>query len=105
MSSSGWCARLSVCRARHGARRPPDWVKRVVVAAIFSLGTALPAWSHAADPAALLWPGAAFAGLCFLNCTAIETWESERQGGRFGLALALSACALALLSASPAFTA
>jgi hypothetical protein len=92
-----------VHRAPHGFG--PDWMKRIVVALIFSLGTALPAWRHAADPATLLWPAVAFAGLCFLNCTAIETWESERPHGCLGPAMALSAGALVLLSVSPLFTA
>jgi hypothetical protein len=79
----------------------PDWVKRTGVAAIFSVGTALPAWRHAGDPAILVWPVVAFAVLCFLNCTAIEIWESEPQHGNFGLAMALSAGVLALLCRSP----
>ena len=53
--------------------------KELFAGAIFAAGAAIPAWTHAAEsrkgliPAALL-----FAGLCALNCIAIECWEHHR---------------------------
>jgi hypothetical protein len=82
-----------------------EWVKRAAVGIIFSLGTVLPAWMHTGVPTVLVLPAVAFAFLCFLNCTAIETWEDDRQHGTFGLVVAAGACALVLITASPLITA
>jgi hypothetical protein len=81
----------------------PDWIKRSLVAIIFSLGSALPAAVQTSHPERLAPPAVAFAALCFLNCTAIETWEGkeDRATSRFGIAIALCGGALALLSAAP----
>jgi hypothetical protein len=53
--------------------------KELFAGAIFAAGAAIPAWTHAGEsrkgfiPAVLL-----FAGLCGLNCIAIECWEHHR---------------------------
>jgi hypothetical protein len=53
--------------------------KKAAVAAIFAAGTALPAWVHAPQRHdALVLPALAFAGVCFVNCTAIDAWEDRR---------------------------
>jgi hypothetical protein len=80
----------------------PDWIKRSCVAIIFSLGSTLPAAVQTTHPERLGPPAVAFAALCFLNCTAIETWEGDDKAwSRFGIAIAVCTVALALLSTAP----
>lgn len=57
------------------------WFPReVAVGVLFSLATAVPAWSSPHAPHALIvWLVLLFAGLCTLNCVAIETWESKNS--------------------------
>ncbi|GGG94700.1 hypothetical protein [Silvibacterium dinghuense] len=56
--------------------------KELAVALIFALATAVPAWvriPHTMQSVTLLAAATIlFAGLCWLNCAAIETWESDR---------------------------
>ncbi len=53
--------------------------KELFVGAIFAAGAAIPAWTHAAESRKALLPAAVlFAGLCGLNCIAIECWEHHR---------------------------
>ena len=53
--------------------------KELVVGAIFAVGATIPAWTHAAESRKALLPAALlFAGLCGLNCLAIECWEHHR---------------------------
>lgn len=50
--------------------------KELVVGALFAAGTAVPAWTRAADGRLALVPVIAiFSILCWLNCVAIESWE------------------------------
>ena len=58
--------------------------KELIAGAIFATGAAIPAWSHAAESGKELFPAAVlFAGLCGLNCIAIECWEHHRGGRRW----------------------
>lgn len=53
------------------------WCKELAVAALFALGVCLPAASLApAFPPALILPAVLFTLLCWLNCAAIDRWES-----------------------------
>jgi hypothetical protein len=53
--------------------------KEIVAGAIFAGGAAIPAWIHGgAVRNALLPQMLLFAGLCALNCIAIESWEHNR---------------------------
>ncbi len=53
--------------------------KELFVGAIFAAGAVIPAWTHAAESRNALMPAAIlFAGLCGLNCVAIECWEHHR---------------------------
>ena len=53
--------------------------KELFVGAMFAAGATIPAWTHAAESRKVLIPAAVlFAGLCGLNCIAIECWEHHR---------------------------
>lgn len=108
----------------HSRRRPPAWLapllsKEFLVAALFTAGCVLPAWSrlHArAASLSALWPLYVFvlyfAALAWLNCLAISRWESKahdsrqtgvlRLGCRLGLAGALLAVAVSAAGPRPA---
>ena len=61
-----------------GAERSARFVaKELVVGVIFAVGCALPAWTASALPHALLPAAALFGALCWLNCVAIERWETH----------------------------
>jgi hypothetical protein len=95
--------------AVHLARWSRGWLsgwlsKELAVALLFAAATALPAWQQArrvaADPLLLYL---LFAGLCWLDCRAIEDWEHAAARGRVAVAAALVAgcaclCLLALHS-------
>jgi len=71
--------------------------KELLVAIIFTLACVIPVWARAASPIPLLPAIAAFILLAWLNCHAIETWDSHRRSSRApSLALA-AACALAAI--------
>lgn len=53
--------------------------KELLVGVLFTVGCALPAWSPGAGRALCL-PVVFFAALAWLNCRAIEYWESGRAG-------------------------
>lgn len=58
----------------HAGRR--RWPKEAAVAILFALGASLVAWGRVRTPA----DGAAillFSGLCWMNCIAIQKWESD----------------------------
>ena len=57
------------------------WFPReAVVGVVFALATAVPAWCAAgAEHRRLVGPVLLFAGLCTLNCVAIEVWEHTRR--------------------------
>ena len=82
--------------------------KESLVGVIFTLGCVLPTWSRAQfSGAAPSWPllvaTAAFGFLAWLNCVAIDRWESRNASGnslaQLGalFSLAFSTCALLLL--------
>lgn len=82
--------------------------KEFLVGVIFTIGCVLPTWSRAQfSSTAPLWPlliaTAAFGLLAWLNCVAIDRWESRNSHGssiaQLGtlLCLAFSICALLLL--------
>jgi hypothetical protein len=91
----------------------PAFPKEFVVALLFAAASALPAWDAARRRAAgmprhhpflLLCP--LFAGLCWLNCIAIEDWEQPRDRNRIrwlvGLVIAGSCLSVPELFNNPA---
>ena len=77
------------------------WFPReAVVGIVFALATAVPAWSAAGSPhAQLAWLVLLFAGLCTLNCIAIEIWEHTLSTG----SIVVPAIAICAVMASAAF--
>jgi hypothetical protein len=75
--------------------------KEFLVGVVFAAGCALPAWNCApARGVAIAIPTAFFAALAWLNCSAIERWESAKDGPLIaGIAagLALAGAAIAVL--------
>ena len=70
------------------------WPKEAMVGVLFALGTSLAAWNEVRSTTDILTL-LLFSCLCWINCAAIEQWESGRGHGRMG---AISACiALAAL--------
>ena len=75
--------------------------KELLVGILFTLACVLPAWArmpaNLSERWTLLTPVAIFIGLAWLNCEAIENWESgvrwERRFSIFRLAVALCVCA------------
>ena len=55
------------------------WPKELAVAVLFALGVSLAAWGHIQSPvdAATI---VLFSCLCWINCAAIEKWESDKWG-------------------------
>jgi hypothetical protein len=74
--------------------------RELAVGILFACATAVPAWSGPNAPhAALRFPVALFAGLCCLNCLAIEIWEQPvRPGSRISVP-AIAACIAAASTA------
>lgn len=73
--------------------------KELLVGVLFTTACVLPVWARlpGGHPAwTLLIPAAFFALLAWLNCHAIEQWESDREGSR-GQAVHLLGCALGLI--------
>jgi hypothetical protein len=87
------------------ALRVRRWFPReVAVGVLFALATAVPAWSEEGSPHAQIgWWALLFAGLCILNCIAIETWERSTTSTRSvtvpANALCVAVAAVALLVA------
>lgn len=74
------------------------FLRELAVALVFACAAAVPAW--AASTIAhhdLVWVVGLFAGLCWVNCSAIHVWESPRPPRRWSLisTLALLVAALA----------
>jgi hypothetical protein len=72
--------------AIHGIpHRVKKWFpKEIAAGGIFAVGAAIPTWMHAAGERKVLIPEVIlFAGLCGLNCIAIECWEHNRGGRRW----------------------
>lgn len=70
------------------------WFPReAAVGILFALATAIPAWSEAGSPHnQLRWFVLLFAGLCTLNCIAIETWERTTNTARSITVPAMAVC-------------
>jgi hypothetical protein len=97
----------------HG-RVAERWLpKELAVGVLFAAATVVPAWARAAGGRRALVPAVAvFALLCWLNCVAIESWESPGSTGSAhpttlwaarnlpGLALAMIVLCLAMASAN-----
>jgi hypothetical protein len=71
-------------RVHSGRKASPVLSKEFLVGFLFTVGCALPAWSRAAlTHGTMLWslliPAAAFAALAWLNCYAIDRWESSAE--------------------------
>lgn len=92
----------------HSRRRAPAWLapmlsKEFLVGVLFTAGCALPTltrmWLAGASDAALGWmlaPVATFAALAWLNCHAIERWESAQRTGVYTRAVLLACVSLLL---------
>lgn len=80
--------------------------KEFLVGLLFTIGCVQPAFSRAATPIALLVPAVLFMLLAWLNCHAIERWESaDRRHGlqsvaTLGGALAIAGLVLAIALAA-----
>lgn len=81
-----------------GARRILS--KEMLVGVLFTAGCALPAWSRA-DWRLLAAPPVLFAVLAWLNCRAIEAWESD-GGGKIAVLAATVALAGVMLGGAVA---
>ena len=81
-ASMGYFARVHAggrfsFRARH--LRVPGITKELLVGVLFGAGCALPAWSLGWHTLTWCGPAAFFAALAWLNCFAIDKWESQDQ--------------------------
>jgi hypothetical protein len=86
---------------------PPMLTKELLVGLLFTAGCALPAFgalwaAHHGSPLGLLCAACIFGSLAWLNCHAIDRWESRgesrrksRRSGHHGISLAGCACLLA----------
>ena len=67
----------------HGPRRLGSWrirlLKELLVGVLFTLACTLPVWTRVAHRELLAAPILVYTALAWLNCLAIESWES---GGR-----------------------
>ncbi|MGC2301235.1 MAG: hypothetical protein WA476_20695, partial [Acidobacteriaceae bacterium] len=87
------------------ALRVKCWFPReLAVGFVFACATTIPAWSAPGSPRAeLALPVLLFAGLCSLNCIAIETWERPTPSTRtptvpnIAIGLAITSAALMLI--------
>ena len=94
------------------ALRVRRWFPReVAVGILFALATAVPPWSEPHSPhAQLAWLVLLFAGLCTLNCIAIETWERSANVARsiavpcMAGCIAVASVALLLVAGMQSFT-
>ncbi|MDE3187302.1 MAG: hypothetical protein KGM96_07235 [Acidobacteriota bacterium] len=103
-------AALAYFSGVHSRRRAPSWLgpalsKEFLVGVLFTAGCALPTLTRmrlASAPGAAIWlmlaPVAFFAALAWLNCHAIERWESGRHAARIFTAAGLLACIGLLLA-------
>lgn len=98
-------AALAYFSGVHSERRPLlRWPrsfpgKELLVSVLFTAGCAVAAWSRASRLAWPLWiPAIGFAGLAWLNCTAITSWESKATSNLLrGFAVALATLEIGLL--------
>ncbi|MFY9747088.1 MAG: hypothetical protein WA891_04090 [Acidobacteriaceae bacterium] len=77
------------------------WFPReLAVGVLFACATAVPAWSaFGPTHTVLALPVLLFAGLCFLNCLAIETWEKSAAPSPRRWVVPIAAMILALAAA------
>jgi len=69
--------------------------KELLVGILFTLACAMPVWTRMAEGrAALVAPVLVYTALAWLNCVAIETWESRGRSTVFRMALALAGIAI-----------
>jgi hypothetical protein len=69
--------------------------REFAVGVVFASAVAVPAWSSTPARSALIIPAALLAGLCTLNCVAIETWE-KKPGVRSSRSIRLIAATVAI---------
>jgi hypothetical protein len=77
--------------------------KELAVAVIFASAVVLPAVRRASHPATLGGPAVLFAALCWLNCSAIDRWESPQRDRSYGGFVRYFAGALAIAAMVGAF--
>lgn len=85
--------------AVHASRR--HWPKEAAVAVIFALGASLAAWNRV-ESSADVFTVILFSCLCWINCVAIETWESakwDRRAAQFPVAIPAACVGLAAILA------
>lgn len=93
----------------HGPGRQGSWrirlPKELLVGVLFTLACTLPVWTRAAHRELLAAPILVYAALAWLNCLAIETWESGHRSRSFILpgTLTLAAVTFAVAAACVAF--
>jgi hypothetical protein len=94
-------AALAYFSGIHGRRKLPALLpKELLVAVLFTAGCALPALNRAAGGSTILIALIAyFAALAWLNCHAIERWESQAHSGRIATIGGLLGLAGVLLAA------
>ena len=81
-----------IAKLPRGLRIP----KELLVGLLFTAACIAPAWFRGpASPVALAVPGVGLVALAWLNCHAIEAWESEQDGARpiFRIAMVLAGAA------------
>jgi hypothetical protein len=86
-------AHLSAVRFRRG------FAREVAVGVLFASAAAVPAWSAEPVRGTLPIPVILFAGLCSLNCVAIETWERPEGAGKLSISVIAVGLATAALGA------
>ncbi|MBV8843409.1 MAG: hypothetical protein JO307_11420 [Bryobacterales bacterium] len=70
------------------------WPKEAMVGLLFALGASLAAWSYVRSPADIMTV-LLFSCLCWINCVAIEQWETG--GGQWPVGTAAACIALAAI--------
>ena len=89
----------------HGPRQMSSWrirlPKELLVGVLFTIACTLPVWTRTEHPELLAAPILVYAALAWLNCLAIETWESGHRSRSpiFRGTLTLAAVAFAAAAA------
>jgi hypothetical protein len=88
---AGLALTLAVCVYLACVHLGPKWpCKELAVGVVFALGTCIPVWAEAGEfRFPMLLRCALFAGLCWMNCLAIDHWESQFRSGSPALRLCL----------------
>jgi len=83
----------------HGPRRFYTFPKELAVGILFGAATVVPIWARAPDLHLYLGPAAAlFAAVCWLNCMAIDFWETDSTHAKSPNKLVLLASIITLVS-------